>query len=47
MYETCAPGEVVEVVEGLWREGLLTRRDATTLEEKIFEVIGPTGRWGR
>jgi hypothetical protein len=39
------PSRLVEVLEGLVLEGLLSRQVVTQVEERIFQRIRPDGLW--
>jgi hypothetical protein len=42
---TSPPVRVVAVLESLVDERLLTRREATTIEERVFQCINAQGQW--
>jgi hypothetical protein len=39
------PARVVAVLESLVAEGLLTRQDATQIEEQVFQCLDAQGQW--
>ena len=43
--EVSPPPRVVAVMEGLVKEGLLTRREASVLEEKMLLCVTAQGAW--
>jgi hypothetical protein len=43
--EVSPPGRVMQVVEALWRERLLTRAEAGYVEDKILSCVGKEGEW--
>jgi len=47
MHQVCGPQQVMTIVEELHRERLLTRHEASRLQEQILTTIGPQGLWGR
>ena len=47
MHQVCGPQQVITIIEELHTEQLLTRQEASRLEEQILTTIGPAGLWGK
>lgn len=45
LHQTCAPVEVLGVLEHLAREGVLTRRTVAAYEERILTAVDAEGHW--
>ena len=45
LQDVSPPARVVAVLEALHQEQLLTRREATQLEEHVFDCVDRQGRW--
>ena len=45
LQEMSPPSRVVAVLEGLHKEGLLARREASVLEEKLLLCVTAEGTW--
>jgi hypothetical protein len=46
IHTTFAPSALVEALEACWRCGQLSRRDASTIEERILRYTKVNGEWG-
>lgn len=44
-HTTCAPAKVVHMVEQLVHEGVLGRRPATAIEERLLKCVRHDGQW--
>ena len=45
LHQTCAPVEVLGVLEQLAREGVLPRRTIAAYEERVLSAVDAAGRW--
>jgi hypothetical protein len=45
LHTICAPKRLLAILEGLQEEGLLSRRETTAVEERIFQAVDAHGRW--
>ena len=45
LHQVCRPAHVLQVLELLWEEGLLSRRQTTQMEELVLTAVDRAGPW--